>query len=247
VRVLVAIPAFNEAETITSVVSAVVGAGYDCVVIDDGSVDATGARARAAGATVLPLSVNLGVGGGLRCAFRYAVYHGYSRVVQCDADGQHPVDQIERLVAAAERGPHALVIGSRFAEGGSSFPVRGLRRWAMLTLASRVTRAAGKPFTDTSSGFRCISEPLLGQFARDYPRHYLADTFEALLIAARAGYPIDEVAVDMKARQGGVASASSLKSTGYLARALLSGMMGLHHDIDSYATVTAANAARSSS
>jgi glycosyltransferase involved in cell wall biosynthesis len=234
VRVLVAIPAYNEAATIGDVVSSVIAAGYDCVVVDDGSSDDTGIKARSAGAIVLPLAVNLGVGGGLRCAFQYAVDNDYSRVVQCDADGQHPVDQIARLVAAAEVGPTALVIGSRFAEGGSSFPVKGLRRWAMLTLAARVTRAAGKPFTDTSSGFRCISEPLLGQFARNYPRHYLADTYEALLIAARAGYPIGEVAVDMKARQGGVASASSLKSTGYLVRALLSGMMGLHHDIARY-------------
>jgi glycosyltransferase involved in cell wall biosynthesis len=233
-KVLVAIPAYNEGATISRVVTDVIEAGYDCVVVDDGSSDDTAAKARAAGATVLPLTVNLGVGGGLRCAFRYAVENGYHRVVQCDADGQHPVDQIGRLVTAAADTPACLVIGSRFAEGGSSFPIKGLRRWAMLTLASRVSKAAGKPFTDTSSGFRCISEPLLGQFARNYPRHYLADTFEALLIAARAGYPIVEVAVDMKARQGGVASASSLKSTGYLARALMSGMMGLHHDIDPY-------------
>lgn len=227
-KLLVAIPAFNEEATIGAVVADVLAAGYDCVVVDDGSSDHTKQFAQSAGATVLPLSFNSGVGGALRCAFRYAVDRGYERVVQCDADGQHPVDQIRRLVETADATGASLVVGSRFVSGGSSFPVRGLRRAAMTHLARQVSRAAGHRFTDTTSGFRCISEPLLSQFAREYPRHYLADTFEALLVTARAGYPIEEVAIDMKARQGGVASSGSIKSTGYVTRALLSSAMGLH-------------------
>src|SRR5262245_27319874 len=93
-RVLVVVPAFREATTVGEVVCAVRAAGFDCVVVDDGSPDGTTAVARAAGATVLRLAVNLGVGAALRCGFRYAESHGYDAVVQCDADGQHPPQAI---------------------------------------------------------------------------------------------------------------------------------------------------------
>ena len=87
---LVLIPALNEQATIQEVISSVIAQGFDVVVIDDGSGDSTSALARQAGATILKLRINLGVGGAMRCGFRYAVNNGYHSVVQCDADGQHP-------------------------------------------------------------------------------------------------------------------------------------------------------------
>ena len=77
---------------------------------------------------MLRLPVNLGVGGALRCGFRYAVTHGYAVVVQCDADGQHDPAQIATLLDALERGPADLVIGSRFASGDQHYSVGRVRR-----------------------------------------------------------------------------------------------------------------------
>jgi glycosyltransferase involved in cell wall biosynthesis len=89
-RLLVVIPALNEAATIGAVVGdARAHLAGDVLVVDDGSSDSTAEIAREAGATVVSLPYNLGVGGAIRTGLRYAARHGYSRVVQLDADGQH--------------------------------------------------------------------------------------------------------------------------------------------------------------
>ena len=206
-RVLVVIPAFREEATVGEVACAVRTAGYDCVVVDDGSPDGTTDVARAAGATVLRLAVNLGVGAALRCGFRYADSHGYDAVVQCDADGQHPPQAIAELVAAAEQHGAHLVIGSRFADGAGDFDVPRGRRVVMHVLSRLVRWFGHVQVHDTSSGFRYIGRPLLGEFARTYPAQYLGDTVEALVAAGRAGYRVVEVPVALLPRAGGEPSA----------------------------------------
>ena len=206
-RVLVVVPAFREETTVGEVVCAVRAAGYDCVVVDDGSPDGTTDVARAAGATVLRLAVNLGVGAALRCGFRYADRHGYDAVVQCDADGQHPPQAIAELVVAAEEHRAHLVIGSRFADGAGEFDVPRGRRVVMHVLSRLVRRFGHVRVHDTSSGFRYVGGPLLGEFARTYPAQYLGDTVEALVAAGRAGYRVVEVPVALLPRAGGEPSA----------------------------------------
>ena len=219
---LVIVPAYNEEEVVGTVVQSLRGAGYACLVIDDGSSDATKRAAREAGAAVAALSVNLGVGGALRCGFRYAAAAGYRTIVQCDADGQHHPDQIPILLEALRRGDSDLVIGSRFADGGTYGSKMGvLRRGAVGLLRSRASRACGRPITDPTSGFRVIREPLLGAFAGNFPAHYLGDTYEALIRATRAGYRVEEVPVAMSARQGGTPSAGPWQSAGLLTRVIL--------------------------
>lgn len=197
---LAVIPAFNEATTVAEVVRKVRLLGIEAVVVDDGSTDDTSTRAAAAGATVLRLPVNIGVGGALRTGFRYAVMRGETRVVQVDADLQHGPDQIPLLLAAAETG-HELVIGSRFS--GSDYTVSGPRRWAMRLLARLVSRRIGVTLTDVTSGFRVVSEPLLTVFAEAYPAEYLGDTVEAVLVAHRHGARIIEIPVVMAPRAAG--------------------------------------------
>ena len=87
---LVVTPAHDEEESVGLVVEGVRGLGLPVLVVDDGSTDNTAVAASAAGATVLRLPVNAGVGAALRTGFRYAVRHGFKRVVQVDADLQHP-------------------------------------------------------------------------------------------------------------------------------------------------------------
>jgi glycosyltransferase involved in cell wall biosynthesis len=203
---LVVIPAFNEEASVAAVVHEVLAHGYDAVVVDDGSEDDTPREAAMAGAAVLRLGLNIGVGGALRCGFRYAIDHGYSQVVQCDGDGQHDPSQIGLLAAAASAQAADLLIGSRFS-GTGGFEARGGRRIAMRALSRVATKAAGRPITDATSGFRLIREPLLSEFARHYPTSYLGDTFEVLVAAARAGYVVAEAPVTMRARSGGRPSA----------------------------------------
>jgi glycosyltransferase involved in cell wall biosynthesis len=216
--VLVLVPAFNEEGSVGSVVDEVVRHGYDVLVIDDGSVDRTADKARRAGAIVLRLPVNLGVGGALRCGFRYAVTHGYSTVVQCDADGQHDPAQIPVLLDAMRTEHADLVVGSRFECDGDPYRVGTVRRMVMHQLARLASRQAGVTITDATSGFRAIGGRLLGAFAASYPAEYLGDTIEALSQASRSGFHVVQVGVRMRPRAAGVSSSSSAASVWYLVR-----------------------------
>lgn len=207
-------PAYNEEQTIGQLVTEVRGIGLPSVVVDDGSADRTAGIARQMGAVVIRLPVNLGVGAALRAGFRYAVRHGYRRVVQIDADLQHDPSSIPLLFDEANRGVH-LVIGSRFADGYTA----GVRRPAMRVLSSLVARRTGVELSDPSSGFKVVSEPLLSYFAEEYPSDYLGDTIEALILAADFGARIGEVDVPMRQRASG-SPTSSLAALAHFGRVL---------------------------
>ncbi len=217
---LVIVPAFNEERSVGDVVERIRAVGYPVCVIDDGSHDATSAVAEAAGATVIRLPLNLGVGGALRCAFRHAIASGHDVVVQVDADGQHDPAEIPDLLEALHQTRADMVIGSRFLAGDRGYEVRTGRRLAMSMLARRASAACGSPITDATSGFRAIRTPLLGQFARDYPIEYLGDTFEALVSAGRNGARIVELPIRATHRQHGSPSAGLIASGWYLIRVL---------------------------
>ncbi len=109
-----------------------------------------------------------------RCAFRFAVTHGYATVVQCDADGQHDPSEIHRLLETMHDSEAELVIGSRFAAGRPHDVGLG-RRFAMGQLARTASRETGAHITNATSGFRAIGGMLLGAFAANYPSEYLSD------------------------------------------------------------------------
>lgn len=217
--VLVVIPAFNEEASVGAVIAEVKQHGFAALVVNDGSTDRTGEVAQRAGAVVLHLPVNLGVGGALRCAFRYAVVNHYRTVVQCDADGQHDPAEISSLLEAMAASDADLVIGSRFTSGAHYDVGRG-RRLAMGRLARTASRQTGTRITDATSGFRAIGGRLLGSFAANYPAEYLGDTVEALARAGRGGYTVAEVGVSMRPRSAGVSSASIFTSIWYLIRVM---------------------------
>lgn len=216
--VLVVIPALNEEESVADVVRDVrrgVPSAH-CLVVDDGSSDKTGERARQAGATVLTLPYNLGVGGAMRAGFRFARNNGHGIVVQVDADGQHDPSAIRELVAGLAEAD--LVIGARFA-GVGAYGVRGPRRWAMRALATVMSRVAHTRLTDVTSGFKAAGPRAVALFADNFPAEYLGDTIEALVIASRAGLTIRQTPVAMRERQAGTPSHHPLKAAVYLTRA----------------------------
>jgi len=232
--VVVVVPALNEEATVGKVVRGLIESGLECVVVDDGSTDATADRARAAGATVVSLPFNLGIGGSLRCGFRYALAHGYDVVVQCDADGQHVPAEIETLLERQRATGAHLVIGSRFlGRETPTYEVGRVRRLAMRALTRVVRRATGVAMTDTTSGFRCVARPLLDAWAREYPAQYM-ESLEALIASARAGYRIEEVATGMQERETGAPSARPVAAAKFMMRVFLATAVGLGYHLEPF-------------
>jgi glycosyltransferase involved in cell wall biosynthesis len=225
-RLLVAIPALNESGTVSSVVTGVRRAVPTArvLVVDDGSTDATGRVARDAGAEVVTLPFNVGVGGAMRTAFLYAMEQDMDALVQVDADGQHDPERIPELLRGLNGA--SVVIGARFA-GEGDYRVRGPRLWAMRVLARALSKVTKEPLTDTTSGFRASDRQAIALFARHYPAEYLGDTVESLVIAARAGLRVTQVPVAMRARHQGRSSTGPVMSALYLARAVLALMVAL--------------------
>lgn len=225
-RTLIVMPALNEESAVGAVVGEVFAAlpGVACLVIDDGSEDNTARAAAGAGAQVVQLPYNLGVGGAMRLGFRFATEYGYENVVQVDSDGQHDPSEIRALVSALDGAD--IVIGSRFA-GKGDYKVRGPRRWAMSLLRVVISRIARTKLTDTTSGFKAMGPRAVALFASNYPAEYLGDTIEALVIAGKAGLKITEIPTAMRERTTGKPSHNPLKSAIYLARATLALLVGL--------------------
>ncbi len=227
-RLLAIVPAWNEQATIASVVAEVRQTlpDADVLVVNDGSTDDTSAIARAAGATVLDLPVNLGVGGAMRAGYTYAYRADYDRTVQLDADGQHDPGGVAELARVMDSEGADIVIGARFA-GVGDYTVRGPRRWTMRLLSAVLSRVTGTRLTDTTSGLKLCARPAIRLFTSNYPAEYLGDTIESIVIASRAGLRIRQVGVAMRPRAGGRPSHSPVKAAVFLGRAVLALVVAL--------------------
>lgn len=211
-RVLVLIPAYNEQDCIAATIAEVRAAApqADILVIDDASTDTTGQLATQAGALVLGLPENQGAGGALRAGYRFAADQAVDAAVRVDADGQHDARDIPALLSALHSGAD-VVIGSRFS-GEAGYRVGLARGWAISRLCTHVNRLTGLSFTDPTSGYRAVGPRAIALHAELDQVRFLADTVDALLAAIDAGLTVVEVAVRMRARQGGRASIGPLVS-----------------------------------
>ena len=224
---LVVIPAYNEQETVSTIIRLLSDFNLECLVVNDGSSDRTSEVAKQAGAHVIDLPINLGIGAALRVGWRVADLLGFAAAVQCDADGQHDPAQINALILSAQNLNVDLLIGSRFTgvESEGQYETSFIRRCAMRVLASHATRVSGVRITDATSGFRCIRQPLLRQFSITYPAEYL-ESYESLILASKAGWSVGEVPAQMSERLGGTPSHGPVKSALFFFRVLTVRLFG---------------------
>jgi glycosyltransferase involved in cell wall biosynthesis len=227
-NVLVLVPAFNEQASVGSVIRNLRNHQFNVLLISDGSTDATASIAWASGSKVLELPINLGVGGALRAGFKYAHRNGFQAVVQVDADGQHPVAEIENLIQAANNSDAHMVIGSRFKDDAGKMEVSGFRRIVMKVLSRTASAAANEKISDSTSGFRVIRQPLLAEFSRQFANNYLGDTYEAVIAAGRAGYRVQEIPAGLLPRENGESTATTGAAIRFTLKALGVALLGIY-------------------
>ena len=214
-KVLIIVPAYNEERSLPRVLAAIgeTAAGYDVLVVNDGSSDGTSGVAHAGCAEVIDLPFNLGIGGAVQAGFKYALSHGYEAAVQVDADGQHLAEEIPKLVEPVLHGRYDVVIGSRFLEP-TAYRGSPRRRLVIAFLSWLCSRLAGVKVTDATSGFRAFGPTALAFVAANYSVDYPEPKIIPAL--SRRGLRIAEVSVEMKQRESGVSSLTGLKALHYV-------------------------------
>jgi glycosyltransferase involved in cell wall biosynthesis len=220
------VPAYNEERNIGRVLAELrqFDPGLDVVVVSDGSTDATAEVAEAAGAYVIRLPFNLGIGGAVQTAFRFAWEEGYELGVRVDGDGQHEATQLGAVVAPVLAGEADIVVGSRFVSSGG-YRSSPARRIGIRILAWVVSVIARQRVTDPTSGFQALNRRAIGLYAADLPHDY--PEVEGLVLAIRHRVRLVEVPVTMREREHGRSSIGSLGSVYYMVKILLALFVGL--------------------
>ncbi len=222
-RILVIIPAHNEAASIGEVIADIrASLAADIVVVDDGSSDGTARIARDAGVEVLQLPFNLGIGSTMQTGYKFARREGYDIAVQTDGDGQHKAAHIKELLAPIIAGESDMVVGSRYLSPESYKGPFG-RRAGTALFSWVLSVLLRQRLTDATSGFRAVNRELIELFARDYPGDY--PEVEALLTAHMARLRVREVPVAMRPRGGGRSSITNFHSVYYMVKVFLALMV----------------------
>jgi glycosyltransferase involved in cell wall biosynthesis len=225
-RRIAVVPAHNEERTIGRVIDEIraVDAGFEIVVVDDGSHDRTAFVAEHAGVHVLRLPFNLGIGGAVQAGYQFARDNGFDLAVQVDGDGQHDPREILALVQPILADEADMVVGTRFAAGGGYRGTR-VRRVGIHIFAALVSLLVRQRVTDTTSGFRAVNRKGIRLFAAEYPPDY--PEVEATVVLSRHGLRMVEVPAIMRIRETGSSSITAFRSVYYMVKVLLALFIGL--------------------
>ena len=220
-RRIAIVPARNEEGAVAGVVTEIrsFDPTLDVVVIDDGSTDGTASAAAGAGAFVVTLPFNLGIGAAVQTGFKFALEQGYGVAVRLDGDGQHDPAELPKLLAVLDRGEADIVVGSRFAAGGDDHHGPRARRIGIVFFARLVSALTRQRVTDTTSGFQALNERGIAIFAADYPHDY--PEVEATVMVHKHRLRLVEVPVRMREREHGESSITVLRSIYYMFKVTL--------------------------
>lgn len=221
-KLLILIPAYNEAENIERVVNNLIEnyPQYDYVIINDGSTDATRKVCARNGYNLLDLPVNVGLSGAIKSGMRYANYYGYDYVLQLDGDGQHDPKYIQSLIDKMMETNCDIVIGSRFKTEKKPLTSRMIGS-QILTAAIWVT-TRGKYIGDVTSGMRLFNKKMIKRFG--YDMHYSPEP-DTLAYLLNCGVKIEEVQVEMHERIAGVSYLNFKNSMWYMLKMMFSIMI----------------------
>jgi hypothetical protein len=204
---LVFIPAWNEEENLPAVLDELRQElpGTDVLVVDDGSTDGTAGVAREHGAQVVSFAENRGLREGIAAGYAHAHEHGYAYAGRVDADGQHPVEELVRLLGMVRAEEADVAIGSRFATGDGYEAFRyepsPSRRLGTAVLRRAMRTALGHQFHDATSGMYAVNASAMPVLAEPYDSG--APEVESLLRLREAGLRVVEVPVHMRERASG--------------------------------------------
>lgn len=214
-RLLVLIPAYNEAGAIDHVVRGVrlVVPQADVLVIDDASTDDTYALAEAAGALVVRHPFNLGIGGTFQTGLKFALQGKYRCVVRLDGDGQHDPADIPAMLAVLEQDEADIVVCSRFLGAKLTMHIPLARRIGIRIFAGTVSVLTGRRATDTTSGFQALNRKAINTLAAFMPQDY--PEVEGRVITYKAGLRTRELPTQMRVRTAGVSSINNWRSLYY--------------------------------
>jgi glycosyltransferase involved in cell wall biosynthesis len=220
-RRIAIVPARNEAGAIAGVVQEIraFDPGFDVVVVDDGSTDTTAQAAAAAGACVVRLPFNLGIGAAVQTGFKFALENDYDLAVRLDGDGQHDPGELPKLLEVLERGDADVVVGSRFVDGVAGHRGPRTRRVGIVFFARLVSALTRQRVTDTTSGFQALNRRGVAVFAVDYPHDY--PEVEATVMVHKHRLRLAEVPVRMREREHGESSITMLRSVYYVLKVTL--------------------------
>ncbi len=157
-KIAIVIPAHNEAQTIGLLVKDVRALGYDCIVIDDGSLDKTAVNAIESGAVVLKTAAKGGKGNALKMGFSYVLKNDYEALIAMDGDGQHSPSDIPKFVSCYQNSKADVISGNRMHNPGGMPLVRLATNRLMSWMISLFCH---QHIPDTQCGFRLIKTSVL--------------------------------------------------------------------------------------
>jgi len=218
VKVLIIIPAYNEACNIERVIDNLINnyPEYDYIIVNDGSSDDTRKICMERGYNLLDLPVNVGLSGAIRSGMRYADYYDYDYAIQLDGDGQHDPMYIKPMLECMQRIGCDIVIGSRFVDEKKP---NSMRMAGSNLISGLIFLTTGKRINDVTSGMRLFNKDMIKQFGIDMHCSPEPDTLAYLL---NKGVLIEEVQVNMHERIAGTSYLNFWNSLWYMTKMIFS-------------------------